>query len=244
MTTGSSVLGDFGDWDVEVLRLSVFPSGQPPSRLWSQVVGSDPETTDGRPREGMAAESGPFLGNVLRVVTQPGRVDWVFQPTPPASGRTAAFSNVPESISALGLAFAQTLERISHIERLAFGVTLSKRVGSQSQGVQSLAVYLSELPLTPEILDFTYRVNRRRRLTSDPKIQVNRLATWSVQEIVSVALTIPQGNLDVRAPAFVRKLVLDINTVPSGMRTPDKVQPWFDELVVMAKEIAAEGDIK
>jgi hypothetical protein len=54
----------------------------------------------------------------------------------------------------------------------------------------------------------------------------------------------PQARVDLGNPVVVRRLLLDINTVPSGMRPSDKARPWFDELVDMAIEIAVEGDVE
>ena len=213
------------------------------SGLWSRVVGAEPESVDNRPRENVTAESGPVQDNILRVITRPGRVDWTLRPGAVA-GRVQRLSNVPDSVRVLHQGLANTLEIATHIERLAFGVTLLNEVDSHRDGVQSLAHHLGQLSLSGGIRDFAYRVNRRRRLTAAPSVDVNRLATWSVEEMISVDIAIPQGRVNVRAPDVVRKLVLDINTVPSGTRTSDKVGGWFNELVEMAREIATGGDIE
>ena len=235
---------NFGDWNVENLRLSVFSTDNPPTGLWSKVAEADPEAIDSRPRERTVTESGPVLGNVLQVITRPQRVDWLFQPGPLATRRVRILSNVPESMSTLRRSRDTTLGSVLYVERLAFGVTLIKQVSSQSEGLQALATYLSHLSLTRDIRDFSYRVNRCRRLHAEPRIEVNRVATWSVGEIFSLGIAMPQVRVDVGDPDVVRKLLLDINTVPSGMRPSDKALPWFDELVDMAIEIAVEGDIE
>ena len=235
----------FGEWDVRSLRLSVFSTEDPPTGLWSQVTETEPEAIDQRPRERTVTETGQALGNVLQVITQPKRVDWLFQPTVlPTTEGLHLLSSVPESMSTLRRSLDMILGRVSHVDRLAFGVSLIKQAGSQREGVQALAAYLSHLPLTGDIRDFAYRVNRRRRLQADPRIEVNRVAGWSVEEIIRLGVAIPQGRVDLGAPDVVRKLLLDINTVPTGARTSDKARPWFDELVDMAIEIAVEGDVE
>ena len=242
---------NFSEWDVENLRLSVFTPNDLPMGLWSVVAQAEPESIDRRPRDRTATEAGPMLGNVLKTITQPGRIDWLFQFTVLPTRRIHTLSNVPDSIATLRRSLATTLAEVSYVDRLAFGASLIKQVDSQREGVQTLSPYLSHLPLTGDIRDFMHRVNRRRRLSSDPRVQVNRLATWSVEEIISLRIAMPQGRIampqgrvDVGPPDLVRKLLLDINTVPSGARASGKARPWFDELVVMAIEIAAKGDIE
>ena len=236
----------FGAWDVEGLRLSVF-SDNPPAGLWSKVAGADPDNIDKRPRQQTTIETGPVLGNILQVVTQPERADWHIQPSPPPgpppTNQVPMLSNVSESMDILRRSRDAALDSIALVNRLAFGALLIKQVSDQSEGIQALTRYLSTVRLTDDSREFIYRVNRRTRLRTEPAVRVNRVAAWSVEEIISVGIAMPQMRVDRGAQVVVRKLALDINTIPAGARTTNNTKPWFDELVELAREIAVKGDI-
>ena len=129
---------DFGAWDVESLRVSIFhPSGSAgstPTGLWAMVTNSEPESIDSRPREGVVREIGGVGGNNLILSTQEGRVDWLVQPimAPNQQADTAPVLKAAKDV------LAHSPERSSmHIEchstRTAIGLqSLTDKTSSQS----------------------------------------------------------------------------------------------------------------
>ena len=67
---------DFGEWDVESLRVSIFHpvalSTSVRTGLWEKVTGDRPESIDSRPREGVTRESGIVRWRKLTTCLQVG----------------------------------------------------------------------------------------------------------------------------------------------------------------------------
>ena len=246
---------DFGDWDVESLRVSIFhPSGSSRSTrsgLWKEVTGTEPESTDSRPREGVARELGVIGGNNLVLSTQRGRIDWLVQPAlvvpNQQAGTPQTLNDLGNALPTLRRAIKCSLETVSPIQRMAFAPALVKQVSDLTMAISQLSRYLPRLDLDGlEGFDFIYQVNRRRRSESVRRVRINRLAKWSTAQVGSLEVQMrPSGEPLIQSTgvSFVRKLDLDVNTAPeAGAMSSDKILGLFDELATLAIELATDGD--
>ena len=246
---------DFGEWDVESLRVSIFyPVGLGTSAqtgLWAKVTGNKPESIDSRPRERITREVGRLGENNLLLTTQDERIDWLIQPIVVPNQRVGTvlmLKNVGTTSPILRKAIRYSLETIPLVQRLAFSPVLIKQVPDPTEGLKQLSRYLPRLDLESlEGSDFIYQVNRRRRSASVPHVRVNRLARWSTEQIGGLEVQVrPSGQprIQTAEDGFARKLLLDVNTTPeSGAMSNDKVPSLFHELVTLAGELSTEGDI-
>lgn len=245
-----------GDWDVESLRISIFcPNGAVSSTqidLWAKVTGTQPETIDSRPREGLTRVVGSIGQNNLFLTVQEGRIDWLVQPiVVPPNQQTASLltlKDVAEVFPVLEKAIRHSLETIPVVLRLAFGSVLVKQVSDLTQALKELSRYLPRLDLDSlEGSDFIYQVNRRRRSASVQHAHINRLAKWSTAQTGGLEVQVkPTGQPRIRTAkvSFVRKLDLDVNTTPeTSAMSNDKIPSLFGELITLAGELATEGDV-
>ena len=129
------------------------------------------------------------------------------------------------------------------LRRLAFGAVLLKPVPSHDSGYETLGGYLPAVTMDPKSSDFLYQINRRRLSEVIDDLWVNRLSKWSIQRVES--LTVSSDGTVVRGMgASACRVELDINSVPSAESLPaDRLPRFFEELVVLAGEIALDGDI-
>ena len=116
------------------------------------------------------------------------------------------------------------------------------------EGMRQLSKYLPRMDLEHQGgSDFIYQINKRRRSSHARHVRINRLAKWQLDEFHSGAfrITPSQGpQLETSKPGFASKLVLDINTAPDNNAiSADKMPDLFVELMALAREIAAKGDV-
>ena len=249
--TESIPVADFAPWRVETLRLTIFHStGSPISGLWEGLMGISPETVDSKPRERVLREQGGANGNQLLLAAQPQRLDWNFIPNPPADPETRSLpilTAVDQAIPVLQKALDVSLQSLRQVPRLAFGAVLTQQASSLSEGMNQLSKCLPHMGLESPVDDFIYQINRRRPSSYAPHVQINRLAKWQLEQFQSGAIRIiPSQNpqWEFSESGVVSKLVLDINTATENNAiSADKMPTLFVELVVFAREIAAEGDI-
>ena len=246
---------NFGDWDVENLRLSIFHREESfdttPTGLWAKVINSEPETFESKPREGVVREFGRVGENNLLLAAQRGRIDWIAQPilTQDHPGDSVLLLEAAEHavLPLLQRCLVLTLESIQQVERLAFGASLLKQVDDLAMAIQQVAEHLPDMRFeSMEGADFTYQVNRRRRSKTVSHAEINRLAKWSTQHFGTLQLQIrPPGQPRVQESdaGVVRTLHLDMNTTPDTAEIDHSAVPdLFDELLGLAREIANTGD--
>ena len=247
---------DFGEWDVETLRISIFcPSDDVSSTrtgLWAKVTGTKPETIDSRPREDVTKVVGSMGQNNLVLTIQAGRIDWLVLPivVPPNQRATTLLTlkDVTGLFPVLVNAIRHSLETTSVVLRLAFSSVLIKQVSDPARTIRELSRYLPRLDMDSlEGPDFIYQVNRRRRSASVQHARINRLAKWSATQVAGLEVQVnPTGQPLVRNTnvSFVRKLELDVNTTPeTNAMSNDRIPALFAELVTLAGELAIEGDV-
>jgi hypothetical protein len=90
--------------------------------------------------------------------------------------------------------------------------------------------------------DFLYQYNRRRRSQRVPEVKINRLSKWTWVPLGEVRA---EGGELVFPAESACLLELDINTAPEfqGALPHDRYVPLFEEMVGLAVEIAARGDV-
>jgi hypothetical protein len=244
-------------WQVQVLRLTAFPS--PSARVveptwWTDLVGEPPETRISRPRIGGHQEEGPFRGGRLLLTVQPNRIDWRFTAVDEEEREVETIpiiGSLPESVGIFLPLMRRwfELETCLPAQRLAFGAILLQPVEDRSAGYRQISLYLPCVELDPEgSSDFSYQINRPRDSGSGiTDLRINRLSKWSVAARARAQLSI--GSAAVRYSRsqedFSCRLELDINTAADFQEelTCEQLPQVFEELVDLGQEIAREGDI-
>ena len=245
-------IADFGQWSVEHLRLTVFhPTGVETLNLWEQLMGVSPESRDERPREGVVQQQGEAGGNRLLLVTRAERLDWTVIPNPataPGIMATPILVDLNQAMLMLQNALRMSLRSVRLVHRLAFGALLGQQVKDPSEGMIRLSKYLPRLELEERgVSDFIYQINRRRQSSRVSHAQLNRVARWSLEQIIGgeVHIAPAQGpQVQSSTTGFINRLLLDVNTVPrNNAIATDRIPGLFVELAEIACKVASEGDV-
>ena len=241
---------DFGFWNVESLRLTLFHSTDSPiAGLWERLMGISPESSESKPRERTLHEQGTAGRNQLLLAAQPGRLDWHLLPstTGPEHRGLPILTDTDDAVPLLERALTVSLGEVRQATRLAFGAGLLREASSVTKGLDQLAECLPQVSMEGQSgQDFVHQSNRRRRSGHAPHVQVNRIAKWQMATHQGGEIVLsPQGTqLRNLPPGWVSKLTLDINTAPENSAiTTDRMPGLFVELVAFAREIATEGDV-
>ena len=244
---------DFGQWEPENLRVSLFhPTSSTElweragllSELWEGVTGVKPNSVDSRPKERVTRVEGNTAEGRLFLVAQSNQVSWLVTGEP--INIFPVLRNVSPALDLLREATRLSLESFPIVDRLAFGAVLAIPAPSPAEGLEQLSRFLPRLELdSMEGGDFIYRVNRRRRSTEVPHVQVNRLAKWSIIQVGNLEVTLAaEPALSRSNVGFAMRLELDINNDPrAGAVSKNKVPGLLNELVDLANELSLEGDI-
>ena len=259
--TQTTPIVDFGQWSVEHLRLTVFhPQGVQTPKLWELLMGVRPESIEERPREGLVREQGEVDGNRLLLVTHAERLDWTFVPNPNVNLgaditralTTPVLIDPNQAVRKLQEALDISLRSARQVHRLGFGALLGQEVANQAEGMSQFSKYLPHMDLEEQgVSNFMYQINRRRRSSKVPHAQVNRVAKWSLEQVITGELRI--GIVPAQAPqlippsepGFTNRLLLDINTAPENNAIAvERMPALLVELINLACKVATEGDIR
>ena len=244
-------------WQTLGLRATAFRV--PPSRLeeptwWVDLVGSPPDKVTLQPKIGLLQQEGPFGGGNLSLQVQLDRIDWNLAPKidpseellePPSLG------SFPDATNVFAKLAIQWLAVCPPVTRLAFGAAVFQPAADRVAGYRQVKEYLPDITLDPVgASDFLYQINRPRASAAGVAgLQINRLTKWSVMAFGSFRVVVTPGQLTSFAEDTQRyacRLDLDINTVPypDGRElTHVALASIFGELIVLAHEIASNGDI-
>ena len=213
-------------------------------------MGIPPESSDTRAREGIIQEQGVVDGDTLLLVIQRGRLDWNLLPGPDRSGDRKGLPYlmaVREAIPLLGRALYPTIGEYGPVVRFALGCVLTQHAPDLLSGLKQLSKYLPRLDLENQGgPDFAFQINRRRTSIIVPHTQINRLARWQLDEIQGATFTVGHTRSPILETqrTLVGKLTLDINTIPGSTEFTDASVPdLYNEFVVIARQIATQGDI-
>ena len=198
---------NIGEWDVESLRVTIFPpagfrSADQQTSLWQEVTGHPPDSIDSRPRQRLTRVSGSVRDNQLLLGIQDERVDWHVQPLAPQNESLEGIPTVADPLEMLGAihdGLRRSLSTITVVPRLAFALGLVREVPDVPTGIRQLSRYLPNVISDPSgSSDFIYQINRRRRSLSVPHAEINRLGKWSVEEIGSITIRMVSGESTVQ----------------------------------------------
>ena len=245
-------------WQVESLRLTVFPSLSTqlkPEAWWHNVIGEDAESSTSQPRRKALVQEGAAAGGRLILSVEPTRIDWRLVPIESDKMGVDPFTNLgglPDAVNAFTSLVRPwfDLETYPETKRLAFGAVLLKLTNNRQSGYQQLAAYLPFVTLDIEnSSDFLYRINRpRRSISGTHDIHINRLSTWAVRAsgVADLSLGLQSTQFTVVPTSHACQLELDINTDSefSGELSGEESLMIFRELVDLGLEIVREGDIK
>jgi hypothetical protein len=243
-------------WQTESFRLTAFlsPSAQSLEQDWWKTLTSEvPDRRTSEPKTGLQQEEGKFkdetIEGTLVLTVQPTRVDWQLVPLldVPVS-RLPTLGSFADSLDSFFALMLRWIEIAPPIQRLAFGVVLTKSVNSSKEGYQWVSSFLP-FDLDEDSSDFLYQINRpvKSKSAEIPDLLINRLSRWSVSLFAGVSIdpNSPEQYI-VRPPQFSVRLELDINTTAdlSVDLNSEQLCQVFQELVELGKEIAIKGDRK
>ena len=244
-------------WETELLRLTTFlkPNVDVGARdtWWKSVVGDEADKSEIRPKAGTIQQSGIFAGKGLSFAVQPGRVDWAiaepFDSPEELSERLPTMGSFPTAYERFSTIPKSWFNECPEVARFAFGAILDLPVVDKVAGYQILARILPNIPIdTENSIDFLYQINRPRMSNTVPGLSINRLMKWAVVRLGLIKFGVrPDGQtLSTNLPyQFACRLELDISTDAefSGDFNSDSMNAVFEEMVSIAKEISANGDI-
>jgi len=236
-------------WEVERLRLTGFPVLAPPlegTTWWNDLVGDDPETRVAHPKKGELLEQGEYEGNQLTLKVTRSRIDW-FLSTKEVLTNLPTIGVFDEKCDEFVTLVSRWLELDTgpSLTRLAFGAVLLHPAKNRVEGYTKIQPYLHRVTLEPEeSSDFLYQINRPREAeVAISGLQINRLSKWSVGRIK--LFTVDAAGIQNPVEQYVCRLELDINTAPdlNGELPRSDLVSVYNELVVLGREIAEQGDI-
>ncbi len=244
------------DWRAESLRLTAFlrrPEDKLDVGSWQEFLGSEPKSSESRPREGLVLEGGSCGQGWLTLEGSPIRVDWRLGINPEDRGTSPEIPSLGdfESVQGqFGVLMKRWLKKSPPLNRLAFGAILNLPVENLTEGYRLLGNYLPKVEIDPErSRDLFYQINRRRPSRSGIEgVEINRLTKWSVSQLRAGLMDLSPGHgqfMETAEPLFACRLELDINTAPEFKSSLKKSRfsKLFDELVELGMEIARNGDI-
>lgn len=252
--TGRPERADLSVWQLERLRLTMFPSpasGPLSQSSWEELLGRPPDTIELNPRQSSFVARGAWEADAqsaaITLRATPTRIDWQAAP-----GLDRDFDGFPTfgSASACIPQFRDLmlswLSRCPPIQRIAFGTVLLLPVASRQEGYDVLSAYLPFQLDLADSSDFQFQVNRRRVSLAVADIELNRLSKWSVaafsEQTIEFSSEAPARTVTT-GEHMAARLELDINTVPSPSTelSGDELASIFRELVELAVEIVQNG---
>ena len=239
------------DWRVDLMRLTAFPAPGPPTTKaeawWLALFGAPHEKSTRNLKNGVAQLLGTVGDAYMLAIENPISFELRQLATDPEQppldpDALPIFSVVEPTFQDLALRWL-TLDDSPALRRLAFGATLLKPVPSIQKGYEALDGYLPDVNVAPDSSDFLYQINRRRPSAAISGLPLNRISKWSIQEMQELVFS-ADGHAMRRSGGFACRVELDMNCVPSKQPLPpDRLPSLFTELVALATEIAAAGDI-
>jgi len=237
------------DWFLANARLTFFviPEAQIVSTLWQDTLGEEPENSAFQRASLTRTANGPFAEGRLDLLTQPMRVDWVYQGaesegnSPPMLG---TFPAAADPILDIGRR-CQAGGSFPSTYRIALGFVLISPTPDRDTGYRELKEYIDGVPDAPDAADFQYQVNRPRPSGAIAGLLVNRLSKWSVGGYRMVAVSLGEARNPMVTPLqYHLRLELDINTAADfqGLIPRDRIQGVIEDLFRGAQEIYERGN--
>jgi hypothetical protein len=246
-TPNATSLFDLKPWQIGDVRLTAFRTpalSEPGAELkkWEALVGKRPETVN-ETNYGLEGEaSGPFiLGGKLRLRWSHGVIQWMLERSPDTDRPETFFWMNPEVLVPFKELMRRWLIDCPPLRRLAFGAALYLPVKDRREAYDHFERLLHlGLKYSDDEGDLVYQYNRRRLSQSVSGVKINRLSKWTW---VPLELRTQDDQPVRREEACL--LEVDINTAPEfqGTLPHDRYVQLFEEMVGLAVEIAARGDV-
>ena len=247
------------DWQVNMLRFTLFPVGEVPSSVdtWRPLLGSAPESEEARPREGVHRQSGPYRNGRLEITLSPGRLDIAIAPRPPEMPHASPFGGfqaptLPRLVVGAG-SFMEELsaaaEMVLHwlpqcpfrVQRMAVAGMALAHVASATAAYELMSEQIKTFKVVPDQMkELVFKINWRVKADEDLGY-INRLTGWNA---VTFNFGLPMlGSQAVINENFV-SLEFDVNT-PGERTTPlaeaDLVST-LERLVALSVESLESGE--
>jgi hypothetical protein len=242
-------------WQAESLRVTLFRDPNLPTpdvkQWWADLTGLSGVSTSIRLPNDQSIDQGPFQGGHLSLTAQPGRFDWVLQPSPERN-RILVLGSVEDVVSRFSTPVQSWLPKASPLSRIAFGPVF---VNTATSVEDCYALLQTRLPFLKYIdvkgtSDFNYSINRPRASKTVSGATINRVSKWSVAQYQSLRVQITVGSqtqqtLQPITLGYAARAELDVNNVPgtAGFLPADHLAPLFTELVELAIAMVQKGDI-
>jgi len=242
------------DWTCETIRLSLFSTEA--IRLsnddWKSLTGQD-EPEQEQKGSGRHVFAGPLFGGQLSLGAVANRCDCILSPLASAEQLTEDF--VPsvgqwptpfESFQKVTEPFISSLR--FPVSRMAFATTLLNRHKTALEAYKALVTQIKSISRPPEELnDLVFRINWPKNSTIDNALSINRITTWSVQQL-QFQIIVPEANSPgafVNDLSHVVRFELDHNTDQKHTTPFDaaRLLPIYKELTNLALQNAAEGEV-
>ncbi len=245
-----SSLSNEGSWQVELLRVTAFPvepATSVPRTWWEDVRGAEPDSRISQPKIRKHVDRGAYERGELVLGYNPDRIDWLYKlPEDRILSEFVSlgeYSDSTRQLAQITKAWLK-LDNLPRIKRIAFGARLMWPVEDHVEANKILAQFLPNLrfdPLTAR--DVMLRINRPTSSASVEGLELNRLATWSIQHLVSLFGGVDGLSMQVPGRAAC-SLELDISS-PANLGDalgPDKLADLLIELMHLGKTLAQQGD--
>lgn len=192
------------------------------------------------PAGGMTSSAAGIANDLqVQVTVQPGRVDLFVRPQ--ANGELSATFVVKDTDAALTWLLARLAEgpAIEPANRLAMVVTLHRKAAGPVQAAAIVNELIGGVVEFPDATDLVFQVNRRRPLSFNDNVLMNRLVRLSTEAIQEVQIT---GNAMVPAATeiSIATQMIDLNIVPTRREFSAKEQaaiwPEFAAEAMRARE--------
>ena len=241
------------DWGVQVARLSLFLS-EPHAisdKDWAIITGQEEaETRQAVP--GGKRLSGSVPSGVMHVSAMASRFDVILTASGIDEGEEVQLPSVGPYDETFTSFFESTCKWIVEVNpsatRIAFGAVLTCKAANREEAYGHLRDLLKSLKVDPKNMrDLQYRVNWPGKSKVEQGLVVNRLTTWSALRIIRKFLQISGTSVegdDARHVDAVR-LEMDHSTDEAKKAPFDqgKLIPIYSELVELARQNAAEGEV-
>lgn len=232
------------DWQVEQLRLTVFLQARGGSealsaRLWSSLIGGEPESRIERSAVRTVVEEGMFEGHRVTLSLHPDRIDIVFHSAPIEPG-LPVFGPIEERLER----FRQVIEQAPYkgCVRLAFGGVMLAPAADHKAAYRTLAEYLPSVKISEDSSDFMYQINRPVDSRVCKGLLINRLSKWAAIRLQFMTLDSPVAAKQFEL--YATRLEIDINTNPeSPLEEALDHLELVNELIEHGRQLWLQGDV-
>lgn len=239
------------DWDVEVLRLSLFSTAVVPisDRDWEAIT-TVPEAETRQNLPGGKSYAGKFSDGQLTFTSLGDRIIIVLSSIPKEPPQQEMPSLGPwETVRETFVKnTCRWLSEVSNpIIRIGVGAVLLHRTDSRRDTYRELKSLLRSVNVDPDQMrDLLFRINWPKQSATVNGLRLNRLTTWAAMQYNTIAVNFNVPSVPTHiSEMYALRLEIDHNTDPER-KTPfeqEALVPIFQELVEMACETASVGEL-